>query len=216
MMKSLFALVFTFLLISCSSTYKTTYFSPKEDFNKYFNEKVKDENLKILLINDSVLITDFKTIIKNDTLLLYTKKTIDEKIPLSEITSIHYTVDYHSASLSLKNRENIFAKDLEFQVDSLKYKVNGTQAIQRTIPLKLINEISYKSHWRGTIPGFLGGILVGGAIGASGLVINIKDGGMQEKFDPASSALFGSFFGMLIGPIVGYIIGFEYSFEFNN
>ncbi len=217
MIRGLLILLLTSFFISCSSTYKTTYFPSKEDFNKYFNKKTKNEKLNLEFYSDSILTTNSKTIIHTDTLTIYTKKAINEEIPLKEIKAINYkTADYRSANLSLKSGKELDVEGIVFQSNLLKYKVNEAEVIQRNIPLRLIKEVSYKKHWKSIIPGFFSGILIGGVIGATGLVIHIQDGGMHEEFDSGTSGVFGSFLGAIIGSIVGYIIGFEYNFQFNN
>ena len=62
-------IIFLFL-IGCSSTYKATYFTSKEDFHNYFNESVQDRELKITMTDDSSIVTDNGAKIINDSMIL--------------------------------------------------------------------------------------------------------------------------------------------------
>ncbi len=62
--------------------------------------------------------------------------------------------------------------------------------------------------------GALGGILLGGALGATGWIFHPMNGGMTEQFDQETATLMGAVAGFLIGPIVGYFIGFNVNYQF--
>ncbi len=71
-------------LIGCSSTYRITNYSSKEDFYNKFNESAEDRIMTITMINDSSFYLN-KARINND-ILLYS----NAQIPISEIKQASY------------------------------------------------------------------------------------------------------------------------------
>jgi hypothetical protein len=94
--------VFALLLTGCSSTYKVSDFSTKDQFYGEFNKFADNKNLKITLTNDSSFIAVGKTKISDDTLIIRMNITNDEEIniavkndvykslPLNKIKEISY------------------------------------------------------------------------------------------------------------------------------
>ena len=206
------------LFMGCSTNYMVKEFGSKDDYYKYFNNHAGSKELNIKLKSDANLAANLGAKIKADSLQFDTikVKADNEEISLNTIKSIDYNVsDLHSAHLSLKNGRELNVQNMIFKPNSLQCKAYEDLLISQNISLNSIKEISYISRWKCVIPGLLSGVLLGGIFGATGWVINIKNGGMQEKFDPLNSAVLGAFIGGIIGPVVGYILGWKTGYHFD-
>ncbi len=201
--------------IGCSTTYRISNYSSKEEFYKDINNTIKNRNTDIVA-NDSLYTLSEGSKIKDDT--LYTiAKIKDEKIPLSDIREIKYfgkTYEEPSAYIWTKNGKELNAENVKILPDSSLQFTN--MAIEH-MPIDNVKEISYKTRWIGIPLGFAGGILVGGIIGSTGWIINVREGGNPPRlFDAGTSILYGAAIGAVIGSIIGYIIGWNYVYWFNH
>ncbi len=100
---------------------------------------------------------------------------------------------------------------LKFSPDYYPAKIKKN----RLVPITDVKQVSYKNHWKAMVPGFAMGLLIGGLIGATGLVFNFKEGGNHPKTDYGSNIWLGSLNGIIIGTVVGFIVGFNEIYQFS-
>jgi len=128
--------------------------------------------------------------------------------------------DFNKSAPS-KELKVVLTNDSSFNVfkgvivnDTMLLNYNSLSTI-KSIPLSTINEVSYKNHWKGIVPGFLLGVIVGGTLGTTGLLGKPKEGGINPRFDQFTATIGGALLGVIVGSVVGYIIGYKYHFQFN-
>ena len=200
-------------LIGCSTTYRISNYSSKEEFYKDINNTIKNRSTDIVA-NDSSYTLSEGSKIKDDTLYTIVKIPY-KKIPLRDTREIKYfgeTYEEPSAYIWTKSGKELNAENVKIMPDS---SLQFTDITSDHIPLDRIKEISYKTRGIGIPLGFAGGILVGGLIGSTGWIINIKEGGQPPfLFNAGTSILYGATIGAVIGSIIGYIIGWNYVYWF--
>ncbi len=86
------ASVSSFISSGCSSTYRISDFSSKENFYSDFNNFARGKNLKVTLKSDSTIICNNGAEIKNDTLFfpLSESNITDDFMPLNKVKEINY------------------------------------------------------------------------------------------------------------------------------
>ena len=225
MKNSIRLLIFFFIFISlpiilesCSSIYSVKDFSSKEKLYQDFNNSVNDKSINVKFINDSSLTINNGAVIKNDTLYTigYRLDKKYGKIALPEIKKINYTgSDYKSATLLLKNDEQINAGDINIANDTMEYSVTKKMLVRTEVaPLDKIKEASYKNRWLGIPPRFLIGTATGVVLGF--IIASAIDDGTQGGQSRSGYFFVGSLpIGALVGIIWGWIDGYNYIYQFN-
>ena len=91
------------------------------------------------------------------------------------------------------------------------------EKVGKSLSLININKASYKDHWKGVLPGFLIGMITGGALGATGWIYKPKDesGNPPYVFDKSAATIRGALLGAVVGSIIGYFLGYDYTYLFN-
>ena len=210
--------------MGCSSTYKVTDYPSKEKFYEDINSSIENRNFNV--VADDSSFTGFRgSEIKNDSLYAVTRiQGKKETISSEDIKEIKYfgkAYEEPSADIWLKNGEELRAENL-INLSGSKLQFTNIKINSGYIPIDKVKEISYKAKWKGTligIPrGFACGIVIGGILGANGIIAHTDTGGMHPTFDGWSSMIGGAFWGAIIGtvvgPIVGYITGWNNIFQF--
>ena len=205
-------IIFMFL-IGCSTTYKVTNYFSKEDLYKKANSSMKSRDVNVVTIDSSF--TAFEgSRIKDDSLQIVAK--IQETLSLKDIKKIKYYGNAYEAppaSILLKSGKELNTENVKVLPDSSVQFINITN---ENIPLANVKHLNYTNHWVSMIPGFFGGAAIGAAIGATGWIIKVPEGGLfsGNKIDHGSSAVVGATFGIVIGIVVGAIIGKDYTYQF--
>jgi hypothetical protein len=212
----LFIFIGSMLFIGCSTTFQTTNFKSKKEFNAYINHSVRNKKFNITFVNDSTIECEKGVQVQNDKIVVQQNKTvIDTTFPLNKIENINYGTysanSFQSGQLELSNGITLDATNIRTVNDSIKF--DSEFSYQKGIPIDKVRSLSYNNHWKGVLPGFLGGALSGAIIG--GLVLKPKSGGNPPlQVNTFQAAVEGAAIGIIIGPIIGYIIGHNYNFEF--
>jgi len=213
----LFFLIISSAFTGCSTTYYLKDSRSEENFYADYNKSASKKNIEVILNRDSIMCYDNHSVIRNDTLYIFERESEEKRyhLPTGEIRSIHYiTHDFKNADLVLNTGIKLNAESIFISGDSVSF--NGTREWINKKPLVRVDEIknvSYKDHLRGVIHGVLGGILLGGALGATGWIIQPPDG--HGQIDHYGATLAGAFSGLIIGGVVGYLIGFNVNYQFN-
>ena len=219
----LIAILFSLIFISCSSTYRVSDFSSKEKYYQDFNNFARNKNVKVTLINDSSFFFSNGVAIENDTLysLIEGVNSGNLKLALSDTKEINYTSnDYKSASILLNNGNKYQAEQIKMTQDSITFAFTKKLAVMKDVTsINNIKIISYKNHWLGVVPGFLGGTALGVVSGLLGLFSSTGNGGGVSGQDnvpnPFGAAPYLIVSGAIIGSTIGWIAGFNYTYQFN-
>jgi len=209
------AVLFLILFSGCSSTYRLNNFHSKEEFYEDFNHSVKSKEVKITLTNDSSFISTDGIVIENDT--LSTSSKLEEKknrrFALLDIAEINYiSNEYKSASVLLKNDEELRVENIRIFPDSIHFVEIKSLITINDIPIDKVKKAGYKNRWINIFPGAIAGLLSGGIIGLlRGKAITNSHGESQELM----GSLFGASVGLITGGIVGYILGYTINYQFN-
>lgn len=211
-----FILVALTVFFGCSTTRLLKYSSSKEKFYKDYNSSAGNSDIKITLIDESIVYHDDHSVIRNDTLYAFQRES-DAKnynIPAAEIKKINYlTNDYKNADLLLNDGERLVAKNILISDDSIHFTGIRELIVKKQLnPVDDIKVISYKNHWKGVVPGSLSGILLGGLLGTSGWILHPPDD--RGHFAQAEATIAGALSGLIIGGVVGYILGFNVNYQF--
>lgn len=218
-MKQMIFISCIFITITgCTTTYKLSESRSPEKFYEKCKSAVENRNVNVTLDNDSSVFTCDENEIVKDTFYTVkeTKTSRYYKISTAQIKDMDYlSNDYKTANITLKDGEKLKAENLSITNDTTKFWGIKTSVMKTMIsPLYDVKSIEYKNHWKGVIPGILGGALLGGVLGATGWIFHPMDGGMVEQFDQGTATFGGAFSGLIIGAVVGYIIGFNINYEF--
>ena len=210
-------LAISLISFSCTTTYRISDFSSKENFYEEFNKAAKEKNVSITLNNGSVLASNDKTFIKNDSMHFTIKKSLGVKrISLAEIKKIqYYNSMVLSGNITLKNGSSFFGNDIKILSDS-SIETKAYKDIKKDVPIAEIRSVSYKNHWLGAALGFLEGIGVGFGTAAFIYLVtsigNINQGRLNED---ANIALLTFITGSLVGGTIGAFNGHTYIYQFN-
>ncbi len=212
------------LLVGCSSTYRITDYASKEKFYEDINNSIGNRDFNVVA-DDSSFTGLRGSEIKNDSLYAVTriqgkKKTISSG-DIKEIKYFGNAYEEPSATIWLKNGEELRAENL-MNLSGSKLQFTNIKINSGYIPIDKVKEISYNAKWKGTligIPrGFACGIVIGGILGANGIIAHTNSGGNHPTFDGWISmikgAALGAVIGIVVGPIVGYITGWDNVFQF--
>jgi hypothetical protein len=219
------ALLAYLFFIGCSSTYRVSDFTSKDEFIKDFNSSAKDKLLKVFLnhsslIGDSIFMSEKGAYISNDSLVCTWESLMEEyTLRKEEVKEIIYSVHDRSNTIFLNNGNSLRAKEIQ-KSDSLIYLFNFNK-ISSHIPLSGIKEISFKNHWFGILDGFLIGLAV--SLVSDALLIYIIPNDLNGSVPTnivaivtLPSALTGiTIFISAIGGIWGGISGYSYTYQFN-
>jgi hypothetical protein len=212
-----FVLASLFLFGGCSTTHYLKYAKSDKAFYDDYNNSAGHKEIKVSLAGDSVLYTDDHSLIKNDTLYVFEKESEAKNyvLPTTDIKDIYYiSNDYKTAVLVFDDGEKIRAENISINVDTISF--GGIRELlykEPLVPLNQINTVTYKNHWRGVINGTLGGILLGGGLGATGWIFKPPDG--HGGIDRLGATIGGALSGLIIGGVVGYLIGFDVNYQFS-
>ena len=219
-MKTLLSFVLAALIVlaGCSTTHYLKYSKSDNQFYEDYNNSAGHKAIEVAFTNDSVMYYDNHSVIRDDTLYYFETESEEKNynLPGSAIGSIHYTTnDLKNADLVLDNGEKLKAESISIYADSISFTGIREWISKKTLaPVDELKIVSYKNHWKGVIPGVLGGILLGGALGATGWIYHPMDGGNTETFAQAEATALGAISGLLIGGVVGYLLGFNVNYQF--
>ena len=208
-------------LIGCSSTYRISSFSSKNNFYEDFNIFAKSKSIKVTLTNDSSFVICNGAKIENDTLYYFIDNIItgNKTIALSETKEIIYTSnDYKSASILLKSGERYRAKEIKIGKDSIEFAFADELITSNSITsINNIREINYKNRWQGIFPGVILGVSCGGVLGLGVGYSQMlhSNNSTNDAGPPGDYAIWGVIFGAPVGIIAGWLIGNNYSYQFN-
>ena len=147
------------LFMGCYSNYTVRDFPTKEKFYEDFNNSVKNREIKITFIDDSLFYYSYGVILEHDTIF----SNMLTPYPLSEISKIDYSnSDYKSANILLKNGSELQVQDITMGKDSIYYYDNNSSIKGNYLfPVDKVKSISYKRTWPGIASGFLTGASLG-------------------------------------------------------
>ena len=211
--------ILSFLLIGCSSAYKVSDFSSKDEFNADFNKSVYEKPVKIYLINDSSISACNGAEVLNDS-LLFSMQTQKEKVILlkNKIKNIRFyfnkTNSSYSANIILNSGEILNEDNIELLPDSsISYEVDKFDSL----PLNKVKNISYQNKSLGASLGFVYGIPVGYLTGNLLKVLfsnPVGRGGAGSNIQ-YNLLLTGLVSVPVIGLIIGMINGYTYNYQFS-
>ena len=161
--------------------------------------------------------------IENDTLysLGGEIKSGIKKIALSDTKGINYTNQSHiTALIILKDGKRYQAEQVRGNRDSIEFSYIKTITLKDVTSINNIKNISYKNHWLGVIPGFIGGTIFGiiaGVIAIAFTPLNFNTVGNSTyyagtNYTPAKIALSSW---IILGIAYSWIKGFNYTYQFN-
>jgi hypothetical protein len=211
--------ILSFLLIGCSSTYKVSDFSSKDEFNADFNKSVYEKPVKIYLINDSSISASNGAEVLNDS-LLFSLQTQKGKVILlkNSIKNIRFyfnkTNSSYSANIILNSGEILNEDNIELLPDSsISYGVDKYESL----PLNKVKNISYQNKSLGALLGFIYGIPAGYLTGNLLYRLFSNPIGRGGAGSNAQYNLFltGLVSVSVIGLIIGLVNGYTYIYQFN-
>lgn len=219
----LFVSIVLMFLFGCSSTYKLTDYNSKEGFYKDVNSSIKNRDVNVVTF-DSSFISSAGSRIKDDSLQTVARIK-EEKIALRDVKDIKYfgrVYEAASAYVWLQSNKELRAETFKKLPDSM-IKLTNIRLNSGNIPIDKVKEITYKTRWQSTLigapTGFASGTVLGGILGATGIMFRSENGGNHPKFDPGTSMIAGAIGGALIGTItgaiVGYIVGWDHIYQFD-
>ena len=210
----LISFLFMLFFIGCSSTYRLTDFSTKENFYADFNKTVINKNINVALINDSTFSALSGSKIVNDTLYLILNRQNEKHLmPVSDIKKIRYYYTGYStpsADIALKNGNEIKGGNVKVLDDSfIEYTIKKINSI--AIPVSRVKIVSYKNRWLGALIGIPAGTVAGWGLGA------FASGYEYDNNSDQGGVIWGYFAlsGPVIGAVLGSIIGYTYTYQFN-
>jgi hypothetical protein len=154
-MKNISALFFALSLLfaGCSTIYTIKDFPSKENFYEDFNNSVKDEKIKVILLNDSSFTVWQGVVLENDTLVVIgvSNETEHLSLALSDLKKENYrnNDDYNSANVVLRNDEEPNYKNIKITRDTISFDITQYVpicfALSDLVKLNFINKNDYKS-----------------------------------------------------------------------
>ncbi len=204
-------LIFSVILIGCSPIYTVKDFSTKEKFYDDFNKSVRDQSIKISLLNNNSQIFGEKAIIKNDTLIVSLSRQIKRTINKNDIQNINYfgkDMNHLSANIHLNNGEIIKVKNININSDS-SITTDILEIQGKHIPVSELSAVSYTKHWIGLPIGIISGTVVGFFTSA------LLNGDRNNNSGDSGNGLYIiPIVEVIGGGVFGWIEGFHYTYQF--
>ncbi|MHB1685990.1 MAG: hypothetical protein ACYCVH_01210, partial [Ignavibacteriaceae bacterium] len=198
-------------------------FSSRDKFYEDFNKSVNDKAVKVTLSNDSSFFMSTGAAIENDTLYSLGKeiKSGIKKIALTDTKGINYSNQSHTTALIILNDGKRYqAEQLRGNRDSIEFSFTKIITLKDVTSINDIKNISYKNHWLGIIPGFIGGTIFGLLAGVIAIQTtpgtNNTSGGQAYYIPPTETpAKIVASSGVILGIAYGWFKGFNYTYQFN-
>jgi hypothetical protein len=219
-------IILAFFLMGCSSTFNINMYSSKEGFYEVVNKSITDNEIKVVLMNDSTISLGNGAFVDNDTLFIEKDvfEIIHKNCLLAELKKIDYKDNNQKiADIVLQNGEEFNCNNIKIKGDSVSYNISKlVKKRKNIITIGNIKVISFKTRSAATMIG----ILAGGAIGLIPGLTRPKGnaskffgdpkGCINEQVSTCCVLIGGPILGALIGGIIGATVGFEYVYQFNS
>jgi hypothetical protein len=141
------------LFTGCSTIYTIKDYPSKEKFHEDINNSIKDEKIKVVLLNDSSFTVKKGSVLENDTLFVYGElnKTEHLSLALSNLKKTNFRTDddFNSVFVLLNDPEKLNYKNIKINCDSIYFDIFQylpiSFALSDLVKLNYVNKNDYKS-----------------------------------------------------------------------
>ncbi len=194
-------------------------FSSEEKYFEHFNNAAGNKSDNIVLKNDSIIAYSKGVFIRNDSLVLnsYTAYRENKTLLLEDIKNIdYYNTDFKnpSAYLELKDGQRLDAEGIKIFHGKIKF--TNIVSVNKYIPIKQVDRVSYENRWTTAGKGLTAGMFVSAVLFVYGILPPYKHNGWNNYLNQrVAPRLTGLLIWPALGAAIGYLIGHIYTYKFD-